>query len=246
MRRFRFDRSTTIAGPRLASRGLLLGLLALLLAMPAALPVELAESARKGRQARAGTIFRTFTQKQDITIGNGPSIPEKSDPYPSLLRVSGFSQARITDVNLVLNDFSSEGPADLDFLLVKKDVAALVLSDAGGLDDIVQIDLTLDDEAKGTITQAGQLRSGRFKPAKFNGISNGPETSDAFPPPAPGRGRQARLDVFDGLDPNGVWQLFVIDDFTVVDVSSVGSWELRITAEPLSAQTASRKAEQRR
>ena len=239
----RFDRSTwmTVArGSWLTPRGLVLGLLALLLAMPMALPVDLAESA-KGRQAKAGTIFRTFTKKQKITIGNGVSNPVKGDPYPSLLRVSGFSQARITDVNLVLHDFSSEGPADLDILLVKKGVGALMLSDAGGLDDIVDITLTLDDEAKGTITQTGQLKSGRFKPAKFNGVLNGPESSDAFPSPAPARGRQARLDVFDGLDPNGVWQLFVIDDFGAVDRSSIGSWELKITAETTGSAAKQRR-----
>ena len=227
----RCDSSIRLAGARpgwLAPRGVMLGLLAFLLAAPAALPEDRAKSSRI-EPAAPRAVTKTFSKNRKITIGLG-SAPVQGDPYPSKLRVKDFNRGRITDVDLTLKNFSSEGPDDVDFLLVKSGVGVLVVSDAGGLDDVTNLTITLDDEASNQLPDTQRLQSGRFKPSAFNGAASGAEFTDEFPPPAPEGSFQTNLSAFDGLDPNGQWKLFVIDDFGVVEASSIGSWKLTITA----------------
>lgn len=38
------------------------------------------------------------------------------------------------------------------------------------------------------------------------------------------------LNVFDGLDPDGTWQLYVVDDANLQTGQITGGWELEITA----------------
>jgi hypothetical protein len=79
------------------------------------------------------------------------------------------------------------------------------------------------------LPDAGPLTSGTFKPTNITAVgSDGPDT---FPPPAPDPATcGTSLAVFNGTNPNGVWKLFVTDDFPVVDGGSINSWSLQITA----------------
>src|SRR5690606_31106730 len=57
---------------------------------------------------------------------------------------------------------------------------------------------------------------------------NNPEDEE-FPSPAPPPPYGASLDVFNGTDPNGEWNLYVIDDFSNDTGYINGGWELIIT-----------------
>lgn len=49
--------------------------------------------------------------------------------------------------------------------------------------------------------------------------------------PAPLPTGNTALSTFDGLDPNGDWRLFVVDEVFSADGAVSGGWELTITAE---------------
>ena len=68
-------------------------------------------------------------------------------PYPSTCVVSGLCGS-ITDLNLDLNGLNHTYPDDIDMLLVSPGGQnAIFMSDAGGSFDMVNCNLTLDDEA---------------------------------------------------------------------------------------------------
>jgi subtilisin-like proprotein convertase family protein len=153
-----------------------------------------------------------------MTIPGGPAA---ASSYPSSCTISGQGTS-ITDVNLVFTGLSHSYPDDLDILLVgPTGASAIVMSDAGGGGDVVNVDLTLDDEAAGSLLDASQIVSGSFRPANFG-------TGDTWPAPAPVPGSGSLLSAFDGTDPNGVWNLYVYDD-EALDSGSLTNWSLSIT-----------------
>jgi subtilisin-like proprotein convertase family protein len=178
-----------------------------------------------------GLVTRTFTSAAPITIPNGaPSVTRgKANPYPSTIAVSGFVNGTITDVNLIINDLTHEALLDLDILLSTSDGRqALVLSDVNSRSAVADIDLTLDDEAGAALPkyegQEVDLPSGTFRPTDHTYYA------DTFAAPAPAPNGNIALSTFDGTNPNGTWQLWVMDNATG-DVGDVGGWALQITAE---------------
>ena len=65
------------------------------------------------------------------------------------------------------------------------------------------------------------LSAGNFRPTNYG-------SGDTFPAPAPAGPYGAALSVFDGVDPNGAWRLFVVDD-AGADSGRIAGWSLRIT-----------------
>jgi hypothetical protein len=100
----------------------------------------------------------------------------------------------------------------------------MVMSDVGFASGVTDIDLTLDDEAAASLP-AGQFVSGTFRPA-FGRTT----ASDDFVPPAPAHNGSVKLRTFDGADPNGTWQLWVMDNGEHY-TGDIASWALEITAE---------------
>jgi hypothetical protein len=92
---------------------------------------------------------------------------------------------------------------------------ALVMSDAGGSIDAVNVNLTLDDEAAIALPDTGPLVSGSFWPANYPGTAG-----DGYPPPAPTPSGNVNLSIFDPTAPNGTWRLLVVDD-ELIDVGSI-------------------------
>jgi hypothetical protein len=188
----------------------------------------------KRKRPKAGTDTRTvrqvvtqsFANTQPITIPDGaPTTRQgKAAPYPSAIAVSGFRNGRITDVNLILDDLSHGHHDHIDLLLSRSDGRrALVMSDAGDFVDPADIDLTLDDEA--TAPLPDNLRSGTFQPGNFD------VEVDTFDAPAPTPDGNVALSTFDGADPNGTWQLWVMDNGANYSGDIGGGWVLQITAE---------------
>jgi hypothetical protein len=176
-----------------------------------------------------GPVTRTFTSSGLMTIPAGAPGTTKGNatPYPSAIEVSGLPNGVITDVDLLLQDFSHAVPEDVDILLsAPNGRRALVMSDAGRIFRVTNIDLTLDDEAAAPLTQF-ELDSGVFRPADFSSLGDVPDT---FTAPAPALDGSVALSTFDGANPNGTWQLFVTDDASG-DSGDLRAWALRITTE---------------
>jgi hypothetical protein len=76
-------------------------------------------------------------------------------------------------------------------------------------------------EATDVLPDESQITSGRYQPANYEGV-------ETFPDPVPTPSGGSELSVFDGTNPNGVWQLYILDD-TNVDKGRLGCWSLDIT-----------------
>jgi subtilisin-like proprotein convertase family protein len=175
------------------------------------------------------TITGIFANSAPITINPGDALSgaTKASPYPAVVEVAGFTNGKILDVNLTLHGLSHEFPTDIDILLVAPApvLNAFVLGDVGSGQAVSNITLTLDDQA--AAGPPTPLISGTFKPTNSSDGSG----SDTFPDPAPAPGGNVALSVFNGSNPNGTWQLFVVDDARQLGGSIAGGWSLRITAE---------------
>jgi len=124
-------------------------------------------------------------------------------------------------------------PDDIDVLLVGPGGQRLLLmSDAGGAADLVNVNLTFDDMAASTLPDGTQITSGTFRPSNFG-------TGDTFPAPAPAGPYTdpQLLSVFNGVNPNGTWSLYVVDDVGG-DIGNINmGWELNITTSAPSCTT---------
>jgi hypothetical protein len=89
------------------------------------------------------------------------------------------------------------------------------------------ITLTLDDEAAAPLPIDTPLTSGNFRSRDAFGES---DTIVDFPIPAPAPSGSDALATFDGLDPNGEWRLFVLDDTGGDQGNLAEGWSLAITA----------------
>ena len=174
-------------------------------------------------------VIQTFTSSETMTVPNGaPGVTKGlASPYPSAITVGGFPNGVVTDVDLLLLDVTHQIAEDLDILLSAPDGhRALVLSDVGDDFKVTNVDLTLDDEAAASVPNF-DIVSGTFRPTD-NSLPGSP--LDPFDAPAPAPDGSVALSTFDGADPNGTWQLWVMDD-TTGEVGSIRAWALRITGE---------------
>jgi subtilisin-like proprotein convertase family protein len=184
-----------------------------------------------------GSMTRTFVNSAPIAIpdggvsGGGDVHGSRSNPYPSPIEVSGFTNGVISNVRVHLNALSHTASGDIDIFLAAAHlpVNAIIMSDAGGNNDANGVNLVLDDAAAADLTVGGTLVSGTFRPANFNPFDN--EPIDSFPAPAPSPTGTTQLSVFKGQNPNGTWQLFISDEGENDTGTLAGGWALEITAE---------------
>jgi hypothetical protein len=203
--------------------GHLFGALAALVAMLAAILV-------------AGGIAMAAT----TTFGNPSPIPIEftyNYPYPSQISVQNMG-GTVSDVNVELNGYSHGFPDDTDVLLVgSQGQKVVVMSDAGGSATVSSANLTLDDEATNPLPDNDQITSGAYRPTQGTGTSSDCTTSAGFPDPAPAGPYATNLSAFDGTDPNGTWDLYVVDDcITSIVGQFAGGWSLEITTEGTAPQ----------
>jgi len=126
--------------------------------------------------------------------------------------VSNLSHGNISDVSILLM-----GPTGTNSLLMAK---------IGGNSDINNVTLTFDDAAASQLT-ANPPTSGTYKPTQFSKIVPFPiSTNNPALLPKP---FGTNLSGFFGSNPNGAWNLYVIDD-TPLDSGVInGGWSLNIT-----------------
>ena len=163
-------------------------------------------------------ITNTITGENPNNIVIPDSGPALS--YPSTVNISGLVGA-VTNVVVVLNNFSHSAPDDVDVMLVAPGGRKIVLmSDAGGANAVNNLSLAFDDAAASSLPDNGPLVSGTFKPTNF-------EPGDSFPPPAPaGPPTGATLSALNGINANGIWSLYVVDDNGINAGAISGGWGL--------------------
>ena len=152
------------------------------------------------------------------------SIPDSGigSLYPSKIPVAGLP-SNPSKVTVTLQGLSHTYPDDLDILLVGPGgQKVLLMSDTGGGTDINNVTLTFDDAAASNLPDASAIVSGTYKPTDF-------ATGDTFPGPAPVGPYGTVLSVFNGLNPNGTWSLYVLDDEANDSGSVAGGWSIKFT-----------------
>ena len=152
------------------------------------------------------------------------SIPDLgiASVYPSVISVSGLSGS-VTAIQVKLNSVNHTYPDDLDILLVgPAGQKVILMSDAGGGTDLVNVDFNFDPTAALTLSDAGALSSGTYKPTSF-------ESGDPFPAPAPAGPYSETASDFIGTNPNGAWSLYVVDDASQDLGTIAGGWSLTLT-----------------
>jgi hypothetical protein len=162
--------------------------------------------------------------KVNLIPGNGTSGPARI--YPSAIVVSGFTNGVILDVNVMLTGLSHDLDRDVDILLAASHLPgrnAIIMADAGGQVGINNVDLVLDDADAFALPIDSPIVSGSFRPSNYGG-------NNAFAAPAPAPTGNSALSTFNGQNPNGTWELFVMDD-TSVETGRLEGWALQITAE---------------
>jgi subtilisin-like proprotein convertase family protein len=152
--------------------------------------------------------------------GNPTGAP--AAPYPSGITISGRI-GTISDVNVTLTGLTHSFPQDISVRLVGPAGQNLeLLSGTGNGSAASNVNLTFDDSAAAPITPSGAVTGGTWKPSAEAG---GP---DPYPAPAPAVTGATTLSTFNGTNPNGVWNLYIIDG-AFGDVGSLaGGWSLSI------------------
>jgi hypothetical protein len=179
--------------------------------------------------AMAGTF--TFSNTNAIAINDSPNPPTMANPYPSTNLVSGLGGSIISKVTVQLHGFAHTFPSDVAIVLVGPEGQnSILLAHVGGSSKIAvtNIDLTLDDDASDYLPLNSQLVSGTFKPTTNT-------FSFPFPPPAPSTNQimGAFLGSFKNTEPNGTWNLFVVDQYPDDSGVITGGWSLTITTAPV-------------
>lgn len=174
-----------------------------------------------------GQATRTVSNPNGITINDNTT----ASPYPSTINVANLG-GQITSLSITISNFTHSFPDDVDILLVSPlGEKVTLMSDVGGNVPAVNATLTFSATATNLLPDSGQLFTRTYLPTNFAGLG----TADTFPAPAPGLPyTNSSLATFEGLNPNGVWQLYVVDD-NAQDVGSIGGWSMRIqTSDPVT------------
>ena len=159
---------------------------------------------------------------------NAITIPAsgQASVYPSEINVSN-PPGLVTGVQVNLTNFSHTAPDDVDLVLAAPNGNKVVLmSDVGGTNAVTNLNLVFDDTAAGSLPDSAALTSGTFKPTDF-------ETGDTFPAPAPAGAPTGRmLSAFNGINPNGNWQLYLVDDNGANAGTVSGGWSISVQSSP--------------
>ena len=164
------------------------------------------------------------TDAMVINDATGTSVDDygKATTYPSVKYVTGVT-GHITKVTATLTGFAHTWPSDVRVLLVSPSgTAVLLMAGCGGSFAVSGINLTFDDTGialPGTI-----LTTGTYKPTNLTQLTNPP-----FPGPAPDGPFDAVLSGFNGEDPNGGWELYVVDSAPVNSGSIASGWDITIS-----------------
>ena len=187
-----------------------------------------------------GFLELTSSSAQSVLFCNtapitGSTGVASANPYPSGIVVAGLV-GTITDVNVTLLDFTTKAdtpqtnmhfPEDIDVLVSAPSATSVVLmSDAGGDNNnshpVSAADLTFDQQAANPLPADTSISSGPWRPVDDDDDPSETAPIDAWPAAAPAPGGST-LNAFNGLSPNGTWNLWVVDDFELA-ASDFSGW----------------------
>ena len=160
-----------------------------------------------------------------ITIGEGTG---PASPYPSTFEVRTASPF-VEDVDVRIENLDHPLPDELDILVVGPGGQAVsLISDVGARNSVCIPDLRFSDQATVPVPAGDLPCDGTYLPTDDD---SDPLDLDVFPAPAPAASFGSSLAVFNSLDPNGIWSLYVVDD-TLDDGGSIGEWWPRVETRP--------------
>ena len=166
----------------------------------------------------------SFTNSGFISIPTSGSVGTAT-PYPSTINVSGLV-GTVSKVTVALANINHTWPDDISILLVGPGgQKTMLMSDAGGnagATPMSNVTVTFDDAAATQLPQSSQITSGTYRPGDY-------DSAEVLDLPAPVGPYGTTLSVFNGVNPNGTWSLYVDDDFPPVDGGSIANgWVLSI------------------
>ncbi len=172
-----------------------------------------------------GSVSFPFLLPVTASYANSAAIviPEvgPATPYPSEVLVSGLT-GLVSKVTVTLNGFTHTFPRDVNVLLASPSAQELiVMGHAGGPYSATNLTLTFDNAAAKSLP-AGQLVSGTYLPTDYAPV-------DLFPALPAASGANV-LALFNGMNPNGYWSLYVYDDTPGNSGVILGGWSLGVTA----------------
>ncbi len=182
-----------------------------------------------GDPQKSFTNFNGIFPADRTSNTNPPGLPSN---YPSIADINGAT-GTITKVRVTLTNVTHTFPADFDVLLVgPQGQRTILMSDAGGgTPGVTGRTYIFDQSAATDFPSNTAAPSGIYKPFNFIGnASIEPGGIDVFPAPGPGSANYgaANLDVFNGTNPNGIWNLYVVDDETG-DTGFLSTFTLEVT-----------------
>ena len=218
----------------------LLGL-ALLISAVVLMPITQADSGRKNSKAHVNNspvtrpssptslATHSFANPTPIRVpGTGTS--GVASPYPSVITVAGVDDP-ITSFTVKLVNLSHTFPDDMDVLLVSPSGTKLILmSDAGGGTDLVNNTITIDDAASGLMPDGNPLGTGTYRPTNYGVGDTIATVATPYQSPA-AVGAATFSSAFGSENPNGNWQLFIVDDTSGDSGIANGGWELVLMTE---------------
>jgi hypothetical protein len=166
----------------------------------------------------AAAMAQTFNNSGTIVIPDGGQTS-------STIALSGLGD-RITSLSFTLNGLSHSFPDDLVIGLLNRDlgIGVYAMSQVGGDNPISNATITFSDAASATLpasyTTGTSIGSGSYQLSNFGNYSFVTYDTGSF------------LSAFNGLNPNGTWELLV-QDTGPGDVGTIaGGWSLSVTAVP--------------
>jgi uncharacterized delta-60 repeat protein/uncharacterized repeat protein (TIGR01451 family) len=179
-----------------------------------------------------GSQTFSFTNSQSITILDSTNPPTKASAYPSQIFVSGVpgnvAKATVTFVGL-----THTYPDDIDALLVGPNNASsqapytLLMAAVGGPFGMNNVRLTFDD-AYPALPNEAPITTGTNHPTLGTAASL-PSFYPTFPTNAPPGPYPVSMGVFNGMNPNGLWSLYLVDSTTLDNGQMSGGWILNVT-----------------
>ncbi len=178
-----------------------------------------------------GTVTYNFTAGQIAVATSTFSNPTPiviptagtATPYPSTINVAGVT-GNVSKVTVKLENINHDFPDDIDVLLVgPAGQKILLMSDVGSNQPLVNTTYTFDDAAAANLADGSLSPSGTYKPTNSG-------SGDVFPgaPAGPYPDPQL-LSVFNNVNPNGAWNLYVVDDVNGESGNINLGWTLSIT-----------------
>jgi subtilisin-like proprotein convertase family protein len=186
--------------------------------------VKLALFAAISMSMAAATVAPARAAVSNFFNFSGITIPSSGAgvPFPSGIAVAGVAGV-VTHVTVTLFGVTHTFSDDIDVILQSPSgQGVMLMSDAGGGGNLNNVNLAFDDCATRVVPNSAQISAGRFRPSNYG--------ADTIIAPAPDDAATT-LAVFNGVSPNGTWNLFVSDD-AGGDLGSIAGWGLTIFTAP--------------